>query len=231
MGAATTSKQSGDRGPVAPDLEEQRADVRIRLHQDDNVVVAAQNIGAGATIPGEGVVTASPVPSGHKIATRAIVAGDYVRKYNQIIGVATADIAPGDHVHVQNCAMSDFERDYAFCADARPTQYFTGQDRATFKGIVREDGRVATRNFIGVLTTVNCSATVAKRVAAAFENGSANLCRAPVLSGDDTVPALHRRFGDELRCAEVVHRPEPMRALSCCAGRRRFRSANLRAAA
>ena len=68
----------------------------IRLHQDDNVVVAAQNIGAGATIPGEGVVTASPVPSGHKIATRAIAAGDYVRKYNQIIGVATADIAPGD---------------------------------------------------------------------------------------------------------------------------------------
>ena len=82
----------------------------IRLHQDDNVVVAAQNIGAGATIPGEGVVTASPVPSGHKIATRAIAAGDYVRKYNQIIGVATADIAPGDHVHVQNCAMSEFER-------------------------------------------------------------------------------------------------------------------------
>ncbi|NJM93084.1 MAG: UxaA family hydrolase, partial [Rhodospirillaceae bacterium] len=116
----------------------------IRLHQDDNVVVAAQNIGAGATIPGEGVVTASAVPSGHKIATRAISAGDYVRKYNQIIGVATADIAPGAHVHVQNCAMSEFERDYAFCADARPTQYFTGQDRATFKGIVREDGRVAT---------------------------------------------------------------------------------------
>ena len=85
----------------------------IRLHQDDNVVVAAQNIGAGATIPGEGVVTGSAVPSGHKIATRAIPAGDYVRKYNQIIGVATADIAPGAHVHVQNCAMSDFERDYA----------------------------------------------------------------------------------------------------------------------
>jgi altronate hydrolase len=143
----------------------------IRLHRDDNVVVAAQNISAGATIPNEGVVTASPVPSGHKIATRAIPAGDYVRKYNQIIGVATADIAPGAHVHVQNCAMSDFERDYAFCADARPTEYFTGQDRATFQGIVREDGRVATRNFIGVLTTVNCSATVAKRVAAAFENG------------------------------------------------------------
>src|SRR5919109_991495 len=143
----------------------------IRLHQDDNVVVAAQNIAAGATIPGEGVVTASAVPSGHKIATRAIPAGDFVRKYNQIIGIATADVAPGQHVHVQNCAMSEFERDYAFCADMRPTDYFTGKDRATFQGIVREDGRVATRNYIGVLTTVNCSATVAKRVAAAFENG------------------------------------------------------------
>ena len=137
----------------------------IRLHQDDNVVVAAQNIATGATIPGEGVVTASSVPSGHKIATRAIPAGDYVRKYNQIIGVATADIAPGAHVHVQNCAMSEFERDYAFCADMRPTEYFTGQDRATFQGIVREDGRIATRNFIGVMTTVNCSATVIRRAA------------------------------------------------------------------
>src|SRR5262245_25635099 len=140
----------------------------IRLHQQDNVVVAAQAIPAGATMPSEGVVTASAIPSGHKIATREIAAGDFVRKYNQIIGVATSDIAPGQHVHVQNCAMSEFERDYAFCADMRPTQYF--KDRATFQGIVREDGRVATRNFIGVLTTVNCSATVAKRVATAFEN-------------------------------------------------------------
>jgi altronate hydrolase len=143
----------------------------IRLHQGDNVVVAAQAIPAGATIPGEGVVTAGAVPSGHKIATRAIPAGEFVRKYDQIIGVATSDIAPGQHVHVQNCAMSAFERDYAFCADLRPTQYFTGEARAAFQGIVRADGRVATRNFIGVLTTVNCSATVAKRVAAAFENG------------------------------------------------------------
>src|SRR5919197_1728540 len=84
------------------------AGTTIRLHRDDNVVVAAQNIAAGATIPREGVVTASAVPSGHKIATRAIAAGDFVRKYNQIIGVATADIAPGQHVHVQNCAMSEF---------------------------------------------------------------------------------------------------------------------------
>src|SRR4029450_6423628 len=104
----------------------------------DNVVVAAQNIGAGATIPGEGVVPASAVPSGHKIATRAIPAGDYVRKYNQIIGIATADIAPGAHVHVQNCAMSEVWRDYAFSTDMPPTDYFTGQDRATFQGIVRE---------------------------------------------------------------------------------------------
>jgi len=143
----------------------------IRLHAADNVVVASQAISAGSVIPGEGVTTASAVPSGHKIATGPIANGAFVRKYNQIIGVATSDIAPGQHVHVQNCAMSEFERDYAFCADAKPTAYFTGKDRATFQGIVREDGRVATRNYLGVMTTVNCSATVAKRVAAGFENG------------------------------------------------------------
>ncbi|MBL9034430.1 MAG: UxaA family hydrolase, partial [Rhodospirillaceae bacterium] len=143
----------------------------IRLHPADNVVVASQAISGGSVIPGEGVTTASAVPAGHKIATAPIASGAFVRKYNQIIGVATADIAPGQHVHVQNCAMSEFERDYAFCADAHPTAYFTGKDRATFQGIVRADGRVATRNYIGVMTTVNCSATVAKRVAAAFENG------------------------------------------------------------
>ncbi len=141
----------------------------IRLAAADNVVVARTAIAEGAMIPGEGVTAATAIPAGHKIATAPIAPGDPIRKYNQIIGFASADIAPGAHVHTQNCTFATFERDYAFGADAQPTAYLPEAERATFQGIVRKDGRIATRNYIGVLTTVNCSATVGKSIARAFD--------------------------------------------------------------
>ena len=145
------------------------ASLTIRLNTADNVVVARGDIAAGSDIPGEKVAAAQAIPAGHKIATAPIAAGEPVRKYDQIIGFAAADIAPGEHIHTHNCAFRSFERDYEFGAGARPTDYVKEADRATFRGIVRADGRVATRNYIGVLTTVNCSATVAKHIARAFE--------------------------------------------------------------
>ena len=116
------------------------------------------------------MTVAGLVPPGHKVATRAIKAGAPVRRYNQIIGFAAKDIAPGEHVHLHNLAMGAFERDYAFCADAKPTEYVAAP--ATFMGIVRREGpnagKVATRNYIGILSTVNCSATVARAIADHF---------------------------------------------------------------
>jgi altronate hydrolase len=144
----------------------------IRLSAADNVVVARADILPGTEIPGERVTSRGHVPAGHKLATSAVAVGEPVRKYNQIIGFATAAIAPGDHVHTHNVAMGDFARDYAFCADAKPTQFVPEKDRATFEGILRADGRVATRNYLGVLTTVNCSATAARFIADQFR-GSA----------------------------------------------------------
>ena len=144
----------------------------IRLSAADNVVVARADILPGTEIPGECVTSRGHVPAGHKLATSPVAAGEPVRKYNQIIGFATAAIAPGDHVHTHNVAMGDFARDYAFCADAKPTAFVTEKDRATFEGILRADGRVATRNYLGVLTTVNCSATAARFIADQFR-GSA----------------------------------------------------------
>jgi altronate hydrolase len=138
----------------------------IRLHPEDGVVIARADILAGTPIPGEGVTAASRIPPGHKIATRAHAAGEPVRRYGQIIGVATAPIAPGEHVHSHNLGMGDHAKDYAFSSEARPTDHVA--EPASFQGIVRPDGRVATRNYIGVLTTVNCSATVAQYVADAF---------------------------------------------------------------
>jgi altronate hydrolase len=91
-----------------------------------------------------------------------------VRKYNQIIGFASADIVPGDHVHTHNVAFQAFERDYAVGADVTPVEYVPEAERATFQGIVRADGKVATRNYLGILTSVNCSATAAKMIADQF---------------------------------------------------------------
>jgi altronate hydrolase len=108
------------------------------------------------------------VPAGHKIATAEIAAGEPVRKYNQIIGFATGAIRPGDHVHTHNVAFQMFERDYAVGADVTPTQYVPESERATFQGIVRADGKVATRNYLGILTSVNCSAHTAKMIADQF---------------------------------------------------------------
>ncbi|WP_436644045.1 UxaA family hydrolase [Microbaculum sp. FT89] len=140
----------------------------IRLNPSDNVIVAASKIAAGTALPGEGVTTTADIPSGHKIATRPVARGEEIRKYGQIIGFAAVDIAPGDHVHTQNCVMGDFARDYAFGAEAKPTAFVSEAERATFQGIVRHDGRVATRNYIAIVSTVNCSATVARMIAAHF---------------------------------------------------------------
>ncbi|HVM78600.1 MAG TPA: altronate dehydratase family protein [Stellaceae bacterium] len=148
------------------------ASLTIRLNPADNVVVARADLLPGTEVPGERVTARSRVPAGHKIATAPVAVGEPVRKYNQIIGFATAAIAPGDHVHIHNLAMGNFARDYAFCADFKPTEMVPERSRATFEGIRRPDGRVATRNYLGVLTTVNCSATAARFIAEQFR-GSA----------------------------------------------------------
>jgi altronate hydrolase len=142
----------------------------IRLSPIDNVVVARADLLPGVEIPGEGVRAVAHVPVGHKIATAPIAAGDAVRKYGQILGFAIEAIAPGDHVHTHNMAMGDFARDYAFGVDAHATELVA--QPATFQGIIRADGRVATRNYLGVLTTVNCSASAARFIAEQFRGGA-----------------------------------------------------------
>ena len=145
------------------------AELTIRLNPADDVVIARVDVAEGTTLLKENNVrVATRVPAGHKIAVRALKSGAPVRRYNQIIGFATRDIGAGEHVHVHNLAMGEFDRDYAFCADVKPIEHVA--QPATFQGIVRPDGCVATRNYIGILTSVNCSATVARLIARHFEN-------------------------------------------------------------
>ena len=140
----------------------------IRLNPADNVVVARADLLPGTEIPGEGVAVLAHVPAGHKVATTKVEKGAPVRKYNQIIGFATEEIRPGSHVHTHNLGMGDFARDYAFCTDYKPTAFVPEHQRATFEGIVRKDGRVATRNYLGILSSVNCSARTARYIAEQF---------------------------------------------------------------
>lgn len=146
----------------------QAADLTIRLHSDDDVVIARVEIPTGTLVTKENVRAVVTIPAGHKIAVRAIAKSRPAHRYNQVIGFATRDIQPGEHVHVHNLAMGDFERDYAFSSLARKTDFV--ENPASFLGIVRDDGRVATRNYLGILTSVNCSATVARMIARHFEN-------------------------------------------------------------
>ena len=166
----------------------QAADLTIRLNPADDVVIARVELAAGTTLVKEANVSvATRVPAGHKVAVREVKQGQPVRRYNQIIGFATRDIRAGEHVHVHNLAMGDFVRDYAFSADKKDTDYVHPQ--AQFQGIVRPDGRVATRNYIGILTSVNCSATVARAIADFFRN---KLEKFPNVDG---VVALTHRSG------------------------------------
>ncbi len=140
----------------------------VRLHPDDNVVTARIDLLPTTAVAGEDVRCEARIPAGHKVATRRVEAGEPVRKYNQIIGFATEAIEPGQHVHTHNVEMRDFARDYAFGADARPTAYVPEDQRASFQGFLRDNGKAGTRNFIGVLSTVNCSATVCHLIAETF---------------------------------------------------------------
>ncbi len=138
----------------------------IRIHPADDVVIAKVQLVGGTRLDGEGVTVAGLIPPGHKVAVRAVRAGQPVRRYNQIIGTAKVDIAPGQHVHTHNLEFASFARDYAVGTGTQPTDYVA--EPATFMGIVRPDGRVATRNYLGVLTSVNCSATAARAIADHF---------------------------------------------------------------
>jgi altronate hydrolase len=141
-------------------------DFALRLSDADNVAVAKRAMHPGVELL-DGAIRVTPaalVAPGHKIALSPIPEGSPVIKYGQTIGFATRDISPGDHVHTHNLGMQDFGRDYAFCADARPVDLYPPDRSRTFPGYLRPDGRVGTRNYVAVISSVNCSASVSNYV-------------------------------------------------------------------
>jgi altronate hydrolase len=140
----------------------------IRLNAIDNVIVARKDLQAGTAIPEEGLVCQEHIPIGHKLATHNVQPGEAVRKLGQIIGFATREISAGQHVHTHNLAIKDFERQATSELDIKSAGMVFEGLQTSFKGFVRADGRVGTRNYLGVLPTVNCSASVSHYIANAF---------------------------------------------------------------
>jgi altronate dehydratase len=158
----------------------------IRLHANDNVIIALKDLAPGDIVPGLEAPLLQPVPRGHKIAVQPIATDACVIRYGQIIGVATDDIAAGDHVHVHNLGMGAHDQDYAFSTDLRPLPNVN--EPRHFMGYHRADGSVGTRNYLGILTSVNCSGSVARFIAEACDRDGW-LSQFPNVDG--VVPIVH----------------------------------------
>ena len=157
----------------------------ICLHEADNVLVALRAVPAGTGLPG-GITAREPIPAGHKIALRDVAAGESILKYGQIIGTTTAAIPAGAHVHVQNLGMGAHKQDYAFGTAAKPLP--AAETEAEFLGFHRPSGRVGTRNYLGILTSVNCAGSVARFIAEAAQRADL-LAEFPNVDG--IVPIVH----------------------------------------
>jgi len=144
----------------------------LRLHPEDDVVIAKQRLAAGQAVEtAAGPITlATNVPAGHKLAIRARAIGEPVRRYGQIVGFASAPIARGDHVHQHNLEAGALSQEFEFAVEGGPTQRRSAAEMRTFDGFVRGAGRVGTRNYLLVVPTVNCSAAVVRRVADRFRD-------------------------------------------------------------
>lgn len=168
-------------------MSPQKVSPVIRLDSADNVVVARIEIAAGTEVPSEGIMALQDVPLGHKMAARMIEKGQPVLKYNTVIGYASEDLLPGTWMHSHNIEFGETDRDYRYGQDYVPTDLLAPQQRATFQGIVRKDGRVATRNYLGIFVVGNCGATVARKIANHFD--AERLAAFPNIDG--VVPYVH----------------------------------------
>lgn len=139
------------------------------LAQGDNIVVTTQSVSRNAVLANHNITANHDTPQGHKIAIRPIQQGAPILKFETVIGYAAEDIAAGDWLHSHNIKFDAVDKDYAFARDYVPTQILPPDQRAQFMGIQRANGRVGTRNYIGLFVTVNCSATVARKIANYFD--------------------------------------------------------------
>jgi len=144
----------------------------VVLRPEDDVAIAKSELAAGLVLEdGEArFAVRADIRPGHKVARHAVRCGQPVRRYGQVIGFATGDIEPGDHVHTHNLAFRAHQREYEFGTDVRPVDFYPPERMRTFDGYKRPDGRVGTRNYVAIVSTVNCSASVSRFVEDRFRD-------------------------------------------------------------
>jgi altronate hydrolase len=151
----------------------------VRLSDFDNVVTATKAVTAGVSC--EEFNALENIPMGHKIAANNIKKGQQVTKYGQCIGYASVEIKAGEHVHTHNVEFRNTQAEYEFCTDNDAGGFVISDARDSFMGFKRANGSVGTRNYIAIVTSVNCSATAARRIADAF--GPSELSEYPNVDG------------------------------------------------
>lgn len=165
---------------MANESELRLNEAAILLREGDDVAVAKRRLTAGTEIvlPETSVRLATDVPAGHKFALKAVDEGDPVHKFGQIIGYATVPIQPGDHVHTRNLGFGTGEGegkdalhlDYEYSTAIPTVDYYGPDQQRTFPGYARPDGRVGTRNYVALVSTVNCSASTVQAIADRFRS-------------------------------------------------------------
>lgn len=145
-------------------------DKLLLLREGDDVGVAIRPISAGEVIAVNGteVRARQDVPPGHKVALHAVTEDQPVHKYGQIIGFATRSVEAGEHVHSHNLAVKPLGLEYEYSTEVPEVRYVPEAERATFQGFRRADGKVGTRNYLAIISTVNCSASVTRFIAEKF---------------------------------------------------------------
>jgi altronate hydrolase len=161
-------------------------EVTLRLHPQDNVAIAKTDLPQGVVLKPDlpshaQIPLRQSIPSGHKVALQEIAPGEAVRRYGQVIGHASRAILPGAHVHVHNLGVQGFDREPAFGADVKAVTFTPERERRTFLGYRRADGRIGARNYVAVISTVNCSAHASRQIARHF--GPEQLAAYPNVDG------------------------------------------------
>ena len=142
----------------------------IILNENDNIVIALENMNAGQYLKQFALTIDAPILSGQKIAKIDISENSPIYKYGTIIGFADSNILKGQVLTNSNVIFKEFIREHDYCAKYEPTRFVNASSERSFMGFKRDDGRVGTRNYIAVVSTVNCSATVVHEIAAYFTN-------------------------------------------------------------
>src|SRR5256714_12209158 len=148
--------------------------VRASVRRDEAEAAPAKKAWPAGMVLADGaaeIAVRQDVRPGHKVARHAVRAGEPVRRYGQVIVCATADIAVGDHVHTQNLGIGDLSADrYEVGVDVKPVEHYGADRMRYFDGYKREDGRVGTRNYVAIISGVNCSASVSQFVKDKFRD-------------------------------------------------------------